>query len=686
MATWCLTKESSQKFKEALKNGTLDPVKMAAMTSAERRALLASFVGPENSQQVNAIFESKLLLKNQQQGMITWAKRVAGISPKIRRDLLTRIERLDSVLDPKAEQQFLQDLASTRLNVDVTQEEAKTISDLSNKMLKFKENASPEGIFPTEGARLNYGMAKVNLENFIGDLKLEAKSISFREEKLRKIASIVGEVPGTLKSAVASMDNSFWGRQGIKTALDVRTTNIWARNFVTSFKDIGKQLVAKGKWYKSGDDVVLDSIKADIYSRPNALNGKYEAGNYGLRVLSEEEFPSSLPERIPLLGRLFKASEAIYNGGALRLRADLADRLIRVAEKQGVNTLDKTEAQGMGQLISSLTGRGGLGKGEALSKEANVLLFSIKFLKSNFDTLTAHRGIFGIGADPKATPFSRKEAAKNLLSITASIASILTIAKTLDPDSVEPDPRSTNFGKVKVFGHWTDVTGGMASMVTLASRTLVPTKHNGELGLWNKSSTGKWTNLTAGGFGARTALDVFESFWEGKLSPAAGIVRDVWRGRNFQGEKPTLTNILRNSLTPISIQNFKELKEDPDSSSVLGSMILELGGLSVSTYKFKDNWNMKTSQEMTQFKEKVGTTEFKRANEDFNRAYNDWYNTVTQLTEYKNLSDDDKSALITKAKKEIKEQVFKEYKFEVKKERKTQAEKDEEREMKKLLP
>ena len=677
---FCLTKEGSDKFKQALRDGTINPGKLAGMTSSQRSKFLSNIVGVDNAKQVNALFESKLLLKNQQRGMITWAKKVAGITPNVRRDLISRIERLDKVLDPKEEQQFLQDLASTRLNIDVTQEEAKTIIDLSKKLSTLKEKANADGIFPTPADKNKYGMARVNIENFIADLKLQSKSIKFREEKIKKITSLVGQAPGAMKSVVASLDNSFWGRQGIKSLLDVRTSGIWFKNFLKSFGDIGRQLTAEGKWYRTGESAVLDSIKADIYSRPNALNGKYQAGGYGLNVLSEEEFPSSLPENIPLLGRLFKASEAAYNGGALRLRADLADRLIATAERQGVDTLNKVEAQGMGELISSLTGRGSLGRLEPLSKEVNILLFSAKFLKGNFDTLTAHR------FNRRATPFARKESAKNLLSMVTSIASILTIANLIDPDSVEADPRSTNFGKVKVFGHWTDVTGGMASMVTLASRTMIPTKREGVWGLWNKSSTGKWTNLTEGGFGARTALDVFENFWEGKLSPAAGILRDVWRGRNFQGEKPNLENILKNSLTPISIQNFNELRDDPETSSVLGSMILELGGLSVSTYKFKDNWETKTSQELKQFREKVGDAEFKIANEDFNRAYNDWFNTVQQLPEYKDLSGEDKGKLITKSKSEIKKQIFKEYRFKPKRKKKTTKEKSEEKKRNKLLP
>ena len=645
--SWCLTKDVSLKFKKALKDGEINPVKLAAMESITRRMFLSDYVGEENAKQINALFEGKLLLKNQQRGMISWAKKVTGMTPQVKRDIISRIERLQTVLSPKEEQQFLQDLASTRLKIDVTQEEAKVISDLSKKIQETRTLAKEDFTFPTEIDRLNYGMAKVNLENTINELKIQSRAISFREEPLRKIASIISEVPGVAKSLVASFDNSFWGRQGIKTLLDVRTSKVWFKNFLKSWVNIGRELKGKD---------AMNLIRADIYSRLNALNGKYDAGNYGLSVLSEEAYPSSWPGKIPLFKRLYKASESAYNGGALRLRADLADRLIKVAEKQGVDTLNKTQAQGMGSLISSMTGRGGLGKAEVLSKEINVGLFSSKFLKSNFDTLTAHQ------LDPKATPFTKKEAAKNLLSIVATIASVLGIAKILDKDSIDEDPRSTNFGKVKVFGHWTDITGGMSSLVTLASR-LVPTVRNGEWGLWSKSSTGTWTNLTAGKYGQQTALDVFENFWEGKVSPVAGLIRDLWKGKNFQGEPITVKNALSSLVTPISIQNFNQRKDDPNSFFVFGSMIIDALGFSTSTYTYKANWDTSTGVELKQFKEKVGSDKFKKANNDYNRAYSVWFNALSQTLDYKKLSDEGKDKLTTDAKAKLKDKIFKEYNF-----------------------
>jgi len=679
---FCLTTEKVTELKKALKKGEINPMRLAEMTSIARREFLAKYVGQENAKQVNALFESKLLLKNQKAGYITWAKKITGITPAVRQDLLSKIERLDRVLDPAEGEQFLQDLASTRLRINVTQQEAKTISDLSKKMNDLKVKANEEGVFSAEADRLKYGVSKVALERYVNDLKLDVKKISFREQPIKKVLDIAGGIPGDLKSLMASFDNSFWGRQGIKTLLDIRTSHLWIKNFAKSFLDAGKQLTAKGKWYTSGNDAVIDAIKADIYSRPNALNGKYQAGRYGLDVLSEEAYPSARPEKIPLLGRLFKVSEAIYNGGALRLRADLADRLIRVAEKQGVNTLDPVQAQGMGHLISSLTGRGSIHGAEPLARKLNVIFFSIKFLKSNFDILTAHI------TDPKVqkSSFARKEAAKNLLSIIATLASIFGLAKLIDPDSVDEEPRSSNFGKIKMFGHWRDITGGMSGLARTAAY-LVPKYHNGKWSLWKKTSTGRWIDLRSGAFGGADAFDtLIQNLFTNKLSPIAGLLRDGMKGEFFGGEPFGLKQAFKRYTTPISIQNYEEFLDDPNTSSILGDMILEGLGLSSYVYIPKAHWGKSTSAELLAFRKQVGEEQFKRSNDDFNRVYAWWYNETTKKGSYKRLSEKGKQSLITKGKKEIKDMIFKANSFKYKKPKKTKEQKQESKQIKKLLP
>jgi len=209
----------------------------------------------------------------------------------------------------------------------------------------------------------------------------------------------------------------------------------------------------------------------------------------------------------------------------------------------------------------------------AIGQEINVLMFSIRFLKSNFDTLTAH--LF----DKTFTKEARITAAMSTLRIGASITTLLAIADILGAD-VEWNPRSSRFGQICYKNHCFDVTGGMRGLVTLGSR-IVPTLHNGEWGFWTKSGvTGKWMKMTGDNFGEQTALDTFEQFFEGKISPSMGMIRDIWKGQNFQGEKPTFVNSTIGLITPISAQQLiEELQRGNDD--ILLTMIAE--GMGIST-------------------------------------------------------------------------------------------------------
>ncbi len=92
---FCLTKEYADKFKNALIDGSITPDTLFKMTSEERRNYLGKFVGNWNAKGVNTLFEGKLLLKNQQAGMITWAKKVTGLNETQKATILDKIEKLD---------------------------------------------------------------------------------------------------------------------------------------------------------------------------------------------------------------------------------------------------------------------------------------------------------------------------------------------------------------------------------------------------------------------------------------------------------------------------------------------------------------------------------------------------------------------------------------------------------------
>ncbi len=557
--TFCLPKTEANAFLQALKTGAIDPAQLMDMGSAGRRAYFAKIVGEKNAEGVNAAFEGKLLLKDQISGLQRWARQMSGLSPKTRTDFIQKIQKLENVLEPAEERAFLADLAAKKFGSTVTFDEAKTLSTGAKNIATLKEKWNPDTqSWASETDRLAYGAAYVAYQDYVGALMRDANTKTFKEWLTQPNARALLDLANSIKGIVASLDNSFFGRQGFK----VLSTNpdIWANGFMKSWGDMAKSL-------KGGDPIA--AIKADIYSRPNAMNGKYDNGKFALGKDFEEAFPTSIPERIPGLGRLYKMSESAFVGGALRFRADLADRLIPKAEAGGIDmSVPGPEAKAVGDLVNSMTGRGNIGR---MSGElTNAAFFSVRFFKSNWDTLTGHTLGFGIEPGPART-FVRRQAALNLLRIVGTMALIYAIAGTLDPESVELDPRSSNFGKIKIGNTRFDISGGMASLVTLAARLV----------------TGTSKNATTGRIRKIDRLDALERFAQGKASPLLGNALDFLRGKDAVGNDITYTGQALKLITPIGVSTGIETLKDPDAAPFLAVMIADGIGFGANTYGSK---------------------------------------------------------------------------------------------------
>lgn len=563
--SWCLLPQHADAFKQSIISGELDPRRLAEMSSKERREFFAEKFGTENAEPMNRALETKLLLKNQQQGFITWANSI--MAPKeVKRDIISKIERMDKVLDAASEDKFLEDLASHKLGTRVSFEEAQKISELSEKV---SANESKKG----GDDRMEYGRAVVELQNYVNDLKTRKTSLAdLKANPAGTIARAVSTIPGTTKSIAASFDASAIFRQGWKTILS--HPKIWSKNAVQS---LGAMVKTFGK------QNVIDELNADIVSRPTydlMKKAKLDVGTV------EEAYPSSLPEKIPLLKYPYKASENAFTLFTHKTRADIFDAMIARAEKNGVQLKD-TDLQNIGRMVNALVGRGYVG---ALGKGAdtlNVLFFSPRAIKAHVDTLL-HPITGGapirelVSGQNTGTALVRKEAAKNLVLTIAQTAAILAIAKALKPDSVDLDPRSSDFGKIKVRGTRFDVTGGFGSLAVLAAREVSGTSKS--------TATGNITDLGSPKFGQPNRMDVLVNYFANKLSPTAGTMRDFAKGRDFKGNKMSFSDPYSygraglNLVTPIPFSNAKELLTDPNAANALLGIIADGLGVSVNTY------------------------------------------------------------------------------------------------------
>lgn len=642
MANVCLPPKAVDAFKQALVKGKINPEKLAKMTSLERRKLFTDVVGEGNAKWVNSTFETKLLLKNQKQGYLSWAKKVTGVTPEVKRDLISRIQKMDKILDPTEEKAFLQDLAETRLGIGVTVQEAKQIANMSSKLQEAAAKQKSDGTFPNNEDRLAYGRLKIAMGTYISDLKNNAEKASVKE-RLKNPTKEVSKLAGLSKSLTATLDNSAIFRQGWKTLWT--NPRLWQKNARKTFIDIAKQLGGKD---------TLKEVQADIVSRPNYR--KYEKMKLAIGNV-EEEFPSSLPEKIPGLGRVYKASEGAYTGFLYRQRADVADKLLEIAEKSGVNINDKDELLAIGKMINSLTGRGHLGRFENGEAPAvfNNIFFSIRFLKSNIDTLTAHTL-----PGSKVTPFVRKQAAINILKIASGTAAILTIVNALRPGSVEWDPRSSDFGKIKVGSTKFDVTGGMGSIAVLAAQLIKNQQKSSGTGIVNDLGTD---------LGQQNRTDVVFNFFTNKFSPAAAAVRDFAKGEDFDGNKPTIASTAKNLFVPLPIKTATN--DDPEKANQLLISIADGLGIATSGKTPERNVSKDLSKTMQAFKTEVGDEKFKQANDMYNKKYNQWL--AANKSKFKELPGDEQKAVITTAKTKIQKVIYDHYGFKPPKSQQDQA-------------
>lgn len=643
----CLPPKIVDSFTEALRSGKLNPERLASMTSEARHKLLSDVVGEGNAKFVNSQFEAKMLLKNQQLGYINWAKKLTGVKPAVRQDLLTKISKMDKILNPTEEKAFLKDLAETRLGVGVSVKEAQKIAILSSKVQEAK--ALPRSSLTDSYKRdwqptandMKYGHAAYDLHDYVNGLKHEAAKVklsSFKSQPFKLPAHVLKMTADVSKSIGASLDDSFALRQGMKAFWT--NNRLWQKNFRESFVNIAKGFKDHA------------AVEREMHARLMADPAYESAIKDGLAIKANEDvFPTSLPGKVPILGRAFSATEVGYNAFAENLRMGIYKQQMKLGEELGTD-IPKDYGKNMANMVNSLTGRGNFGKQDMIAGPLNVAFYSARFLKSNVDTLLLHP--LGVGTGGLGSKAQIK-AATNLVKIIAGTAAILETANALKPGSVEFDPRSSDFGKIKIGHTRFDVSGGMGSIVTLAARVAS--------GKSKSSATGIITQLGSG-FGKTSQLDVVTQFFENKLSPVGGVIRDKLKGQDMQGNPFSIKREATNLFTPLTVSNYKELKNDPKSANMIVSMIADSLGIATNTYGLNQkNYQLNPSATLTQFQNKVGSAKFQQANKDYNKAYQAWFNQPNVQEQYNALPNGDKSSFLTAAKAKIQNKIYREYGF-----------------------
>jgi hypothetical protein len=344
--------------------------------------------------------------------------------------------------------------------------------------------------------------------------------------KLRDAAGNALNIP---RSLMSSFDLSAPFRQGLFL---INRKEFW-KSWGAMFKSFGSEKAYNG---------VMDSIRInpDYDLMQSAGLSLTDAGH----VLNkrEEAFMSTWAEKIPVVGKLVRASDRAYTGFLNKVRADTFSTLVQKYHDAGIDVANSPEdLNGIARFINTATGRGGLGPLERAGPILNGIFFSPRLIASRVQLM-----------NPKfyvdLPPLVRKEALKSLVSLGTIATTVLGLAAAGGAD-IETNPLSSDFGKIKVGNTRYDVLGGFGQYITLGARLAT-----------NQTKDLKGETKTLGmKYGQDSRLDIAGKFARSKLSPPGSFLADYLKGKDYSGNVFDLQDEATKLFIPLFLQDAADL-------------------------------------------------------------------------------------------------------------------------------
>lgn len=509
---------------------------------------------------------------------------------KLEQQYLNEIERLEAGGEPVSEKRKIQrnkrldELRAKIKEFDKSKladrkEKIKSRINEINEKIKSGDFSEPEKKQP---AKLDAEGQKLRDEYIRAKQRLDARRMlwqrqneGFRERSLRLTAE-VANIPRTLMTIA---DFSALLRQNIFFSAGHPLMTL--KNTPDMFKAFVSPKVYD-RWF----DYIENSPRYGVAKESRLALADTLSHDLSKR---EEAFMSTLPEKVPGLGKIVKGSERSYTMLLNKMRWDMFNYFVDKMEARGL-TFENAPKQykALAEYVNNATGRSDFG--ETLNRVAPImsgLFFSPRLIASRVNMLT-------YWAQPRFWRTLPREAKidyfRNWASLIAIGGTILALAKMGGAD-VEDDPRSSDFGKIRDGNTRWDIWGGAQPYV----RVLWQLK----TGQRKSTRSGEIYDLSGDDIFGDTRMDVGMKFFRNKLAPVPGAAVDMLSGRTGVGDEIiyewggagdkeiSIDQYIKERLLPMTITGTQEAIKDRGLKAILDVGIPNIFGVGTQTYDSK---------------------------------------------------------------------------------------------------
>lgn len=388
------------------------------------------------------------------------------------------------------------------------------------------------------------------------------KAITDHRSFFAKIGQNVSDVLNIPRSILSSGDLSAPFRQGLfLIGKPVR--------FTQAFGSMFKQFVSE-----KAHQVAIEGIKNRPTYPVMRDAGLAITDTGGMIAHREERFMSNLAEKIPIIGRIVRASGRAYTGFLNKLRADVFDDMLLKAQNTVGVTPERTKQ--MASFINAASGRGDLASFGRSSEILNGIFFSPRLMASRVQLL---RQVIDPVFIARQDPFVRKEAWKTLLS-SASILGTMGSLAVLGGAKMSTDPTNADYLKVRVGNTRYDLGGGLTQYVRLMAQIA--------FGKVTSSTTGKVTKLGEG-YKPFTDVDLITRFLQNKENPLFSLMMEtpsLLRGnaKNAIGQPTDIPTEVRDRVIPLIGQDIRDAMAEVGPVGIFSAGVPSAFGVGVQTY------------------------------------------------------------------------------------------------------